>query len=387
MYLGHAAPDWTVVGRHDLIIVNMEWAHRAPHQLRRIRRANPEATILAYVTVQEIVRPQTVAGLSDRYRYRRQLARNLRAEWWLRNSSGAHISLYHDTWMLNPASGWGQHLARFMARTVMGTGLFDGVYYDNAWSSPDWLGREQRIDMDGDGRADIDQYGPSGVASRWDAAMVGVFAETRRLSPGIVLMGNGSAGYYEAYGRPFQPPHHRWLNGALDEHWPRYNQSWERARMRSDGWMSRARQRPLFVVQAEPAGWKNDPVSDLAGMRFAFASAQLFGAHFAYSRGDHQQSSWWYDEFFGAGLGRHYLGVARGPVRRVGGVFLRRFAHGLVAVNPGTSPLTVTLPRGVWRHLSGRQDAGVNNGRRVTRLTVPPRDGRVVVAPRAARVR
>lgn len=377
MFLGQDAPDWNVLGRHDLLIVDMEWAHRAPEQLRRIRARNPRVQILAYVTIEEIVRPATIATLSDYFRYRKRLARGIQERWWLRTAGGGHLSLYDNTWMLDPASGWGSHLARFMARTVMGSGHFDGIYYDNAWASPNWLGGH-RVDLDRDGRDDRTQHGDAWIAARWDSGMARVLRETVRLAPRAILMGNGAANHYERWGDPWQPPHHRWLHGALDEHWPAYTPSLAAGRARITGWLERARPRALFVLQSEPAGWRNDPLSDLPRMRHAFATAQIHGAHFAYSRGDHQQS-WWLDEFDGAGRGRHYLGRARGDADTVAGVLLREYAGGLVLANDGPTARTITLPGGPWRALAGRQDRAANHGRPVTRITLAPRDGRVLV--------
>ncbi len=377
MYLGQDAPNWKVLARHDVVIVDMEWAHRAPQALKRIRKNNPRVRILAYVTIEEIVRPATLRQLSDYFRFRKRLGAAIRPDWWLRTAAGKHISLYENTWMLNPTTGWGRHLARFMAKTVMGTGRFDGIYYDNAWASPNWLGNEG-IDLDADGRDDREHRGGAWIARSWDAAMSEIFAETKRLAPNAILMGNGSANHYERWGSPFRPPHHRWLNGALDEHWPAYNESWATAQARMQGWLTRARRAPLFVVQSEPKGWKNDPLSDLARFRLAFGTAQINGAHFAYSRGDHQQT-WWLDEFGGGKLPRDYLGSPVSGPQTIDGVRLRVFTGGLVAVNPGPVARTIQLPAGPWRHLRGRQDPLTNNGRRVFRLTIPPRDGRVLV--------
>src|SRR5680860_1593708 len=115
--------------------------------------------------------------------------------------------------MLNPTTGWPKYLARFMTGTVLATGLFDGVYYDNAWASPVWL-EDGDIDLDRSGRADGEEHGRRWIGETWNDAIVRLFDETLARAPDALLMGNGSAATYEDYG-DFSPRHHEWLNLSL----------------------------------------------------------------------------------------------------------------------------------------------------------------------------
>jgi hypothetical protein len=377
-FLAQKGLDPEALSADDLIVVDMEWAHRDPAALREIRRLNPRITILAYVTSEEILTPEELAGVSDYYRYRKELAAGIHPDWYLGDGSGRHAQFFPSTWMVNPLTPWSGHLARFMTGTVLKTGLFDGIYYDNAWASPTWL-EDGAIDLDGDGRADGEEHGRDWIAQTWDEGMARLFAETRRLAPRAILMGNGSAAGYERYGTRFSPRHHVDLSGALDEHWPTADENWTEAVDRAYGWLSRARAPSFFVIQADTDG-DPGPDSDLQGMRFALGTALLTGSYFAYDAGDHGETNWWYDEYDDAGARRGWLGRPQGPdTPAPDGTHSRLFAHGMVVVNPTDDDRTVTLPAGTWRLIAGRQDPEVNTGQVVTSVTLAPHDARLLV--------
>ncbi len=371
--------DPAALARYDVVIVDMEWTHRDPEGLRRIRELNPDVTLLAYVASQEVMDPETLASVGDGFRFRRELAQGIDPSWYLRNGAGEPAVFFASTWMMNPTTGWSDHLARFMTRRVLSSGLWDGVYYDNAWSNPDWL-ENGDIDLDRDGQADGEEHGRRWIAETWNDAIIRIFARTRQLAgDDIVLMGNGSAAGYEDYGRRYSPRHHEYLNGALDEHWPTLNRSWPDAIRRAEGWLARARPEAFFVMQADPDR-ATSPTADLRGMRFALGSALLAEAHFAYDSGNHQQDDWRYDEYDGGGIGRGYLGDEAGPRHRLGAsLWAREFDGGLVVVNPTDQEATVALPGGPWRFIKGTQDPAANPGGPASELTLAPRDARILL--------
>ena len=378
-WLVHDDLDPDALARFDVVIVDMEWTHRDPAGLRRIRAENPDVTLLAYVGSQEIMDPDNIASVSDGFRFRKEIGGGIDPSWYLKDGEGQPAVFYPGTWMLNPTTGWPDFLARFVSRDVLSSGLWDGVYYDNAWSNPDWL-EDGDIDLDQDGRADGDEHGRRWIAETWNDAIVRLFDRTRRLAgDDIVLMGNGSAAGYEDYGRRYSPLHHEYLNGALDEHWPSLDRSWPDAVRRAEGWLARARPEAFFVIQADPDRAAS-PTADLRGMRFALASALLTESHFAYDRGNHGQDDWWYDEYDGGGVGRGYLGREAGPRTRLeGGVWSREFDGGLAVVNPTEQERTVALPGGPWEFIRGTQDPEANPGGPATEITLAPRDGRILL--------
>ena len=129
-WLGQSNIRPDALARYELIILDMEWVHRDPAALRRIKKINPRAKILAYFTAQEITEPSR--SLGDSFPFRREMRGQIKDAWWLRDDAGNRTSFYPGTLMLNPASGWGPYLERFMATRVLSTGLVHGVFYDNA---------------------------------------------------------------------------------------------------------------------------------------------------------------------------------------------------------------------------------------------------------------
>jgi hypothetical protein len=120
----------------------------------------------------------------------------------------------------------------------------------------------------------------------------------------------------------------------------------------------------------------NGAVSDYRFFRYAFASCRLGNAHFSYTDSALEYSSVpWFDEYEVA------FGVAKDPPSLLpwsNGVYRRRFEKAMVLVNPNSDARTVTLPAG-WRRLLAYQDPQVNSGASVRTLTLPPKDGIVLV--------
>jgi hypothetical protein len=378
-WLVHDDFDPEALARFDVVIVDMEWTHRDPAGLRRLREENPDVTLLAYVGSQEIMDPDNLASVGDGFRFRKAIAAGIDPSWYLRDGAGDPAVFYPRTWMLNPTTEWPDYLARFVSRNVLSSGLWDGIFYDNAWSNPEWL-QDGDIDLDQDGEADGEEHGRRWIAEAWNDGIIRLFARTRELAgQDITLLGNGSAAGQEDYGARYSPRHHEYLNGAFDEHWPTLNRSWPDAIRRAEGWLGRARPPAFFVEQADPNG-DVAPTADLRGMRFALASALLTEAHFAYDSGDHAQDDWWYDEFDGGGKARGYLGHEAGARFRIGdGVWAREFDGGLAIANPTDGEQTVTLPDGPWEFIRGSQDPEANPGGPATEVTLAPRDGRILL--------
>jgi hypothetical protein len=88
----------------------------------------------------------------------------------------------------------------------------------------------------------------------------------------------------------------------------------------------------------------------------------------------------WYDEYWGGSLNRRgYLGRTTGSaVKLKSGVWRRDFATGIALNNSTGSAQTVDL-HGTFRHLAGRQDRAVNNGKPVRSVTIANRDGVILL--------
>ncbi len=116
-------------------------------------------------------------------------------------------------------------------------------------------------------------------------------------------------------------------------------------------------------------------------MRYGLCSTLMDDGYFSYAKsstGHARNGVWWYDEYDNAGAGRGYLGTPVGDATKVGGAWRRDFTSGIALVNPTSGPVTVDLG-GTFGKIRGTQDPEVNNGKIVTSVTIPSRDGIILL--------
>ena len=127
--------------------------------------------------------------------------------------------------------------------------------------------------------------------------------------------------------------------------------------------------------------------TDYQGARYGLASCLLDNGYIAYSPGGSYAAIGWFDEY-GVSLGAPIAGPnnpnngtysSGGLTVWQNGVWRRDFANGIALVNPkGNGSQTVTLET-TYKHFSGTQDPGVNNGQSVTSVTLNDRDGVILL--------
>ena len=123
----------------------------------------------------------------------------------------------------------------------------------------------------------------------------------------------------------------------------------------------------------------------LRSMRWGLTLSLMTGVYYEL-RGDFygpvHDVRWWFDEFDG-GIGvrrRGYLGQPLGSYRRLAdGVYRRDFERGIALNNSSSKAQTIAL-RGTFRKLRGTQDPVLNDGSTVTSVTIPAKDGLILLA-------
>jgi hypothetical protein len=116
-------------------------------------------------------------------------------------------------------------------------------------------------------------------------------------------------------------------------------------------------------------------------MRFGLCSALLSNGFYQYApSGTSVDGLWRYDEYDNAGAGKGYLGQPTGPATQVGGAWRRDYTGGIALVNPSANAVTVQLG-GTFRKIKGTQAPTVNDGSLVTAVTIPSKDGLVLLRP------
>lgn len=160
-----------------------------------------------------------------------------------------------------------------------------------------------------------------------------------------------------------------------------------------NSWMSKCVQPAIFVYNASDGidGDLETARTDYKAMRFLLTLTLLNDGYFDYDEflvrnspaglnsGGHQ-SAWWYDEYDNAGRGAGYLGYPLAkPTQPVKGVFRRDFQKGLVLCNTTDAPQQISLEK-AYRRIAGTQDPVTNNGSTITGLTLPPKDGIILLS-------
>lgn len=352
------------LAKWDVVVLDMDQQVRYPERIRRLRQLNPTIKILAYVDASNIA----TARFSEESHFPGYvLAQQISESWYVHRADGARASIWPGSWMLNVTSQsptdnqgrrWSDALPQFIQEQMWSTGLWDGIFLDNAIDNATWFAGKN-LDITGDGRAESD----AAVDAAWKAGWQRMARNLRtRLGSKALIMGNGSVAFAGD------------LNGVLFENFPRYG--WANG---FRDYLNAIKQNDDPTVSALNGNTDNaNRPNDWQLMRFTLATALLGDGYYSFDEGDRNHGqTWWYDEYDAA------LGKASGPAERLQpsggtdvreGVWWRAYERGAVVVNSTSKSSVVELPA-VFERLRGVQDPGTNNGRLETSLTLGPKEG------------
>lgn len=366
------------LAKWDLLIVDMEAQENSRRELLKIRQLNPDIIILAYLTSQEIL------DGSDNYNnayLRQELAAGISDGWWLRDSSGRKVSNWPYTAMLNLSDGadpdgtgkrFNDYLPEFVADTLQASGLWDGVFYDNAWGDVSWVNSPD-LDLDNDGRAEA-----AAEADRlWAIGYKKMLAKTRQLTgPEFIIIGNGRV--YDGY--------QGLLNGMMLESFP---SSWENGGTWAGSMETYLK---LPAINANPSlpviNIYDKNQANYRHVRFGLASTLMGVGYFSYDYdvSNHGQT-WWYDEYgvnLGPAVSQPYnLLAPANPSVLQSGLWRRDFRNGVAIVNSTVKRQTYVLQKEELERLTGTQDTKINNGQMVNYLALDPQDGLILLKKNA----
>ena len=314
----------------------------------------------------------------------------------------------HQGWNLAGPVGRGTRelVARFFAYTAKLAGVYakrwDGVFSDNWTYSAIGLSWAYgpKLDTDRDGR--VDDYGT--LKRRWNDGLNEVGNRIRSYLPGMTVAGNGSwyplwlgyqgtdpQGWLKAsnatmvedisgfYTKPTPAQllgiASRWLGFRDPAGLPRYV-LFQLDALTNDG------EHLSIPASANPNDSKYmlDP-GVMRSMRWGLTLSLMAGAYFEIIVDDRHETLWWYDEYDGGkGIRRRgYLGAPQGPrVTLEPGVWRRDFKHGIAVNNSSSKDVTINLGK-PFRRLRGTQNPRLNDGRVVTRVTLPAHDGLILL--------
>ncbi|MFA7653481.1 MAG: putative glycoside hydrolase [Candidatus Magasanikbacteria bacterium] len=349
------------LAKWDLVILDMETQYTSPAQLTLLRKLNPSIVILAYITSEEI---RNDAATQNWGPLRKKLAQGLDSSWYLKDGSGNRLSFWEGTSMLNVSSvcpsvngvKFNQYLARFVSNEILGSGKWDGVFYDNGWEKLTWFTKNADLNNDGAADANLDNI--------WQAGMKELFDQTRLLTGGqYLVVTNGTSNVYRDQ-----------VNGIMSESFPAM-----------DGWkgtmniyyfqeQSASIKPRILIINANTGNTGNQ--NNYRAMRYGLFSTLLGNGYYSFDYGnsDHGQT-WWYDEY-NVNLGEP-SGVAY-SLNQVNNfnedIWRRDYFNGVVLLNSTNQAQSVDLG-GDFEKIKGTQDKTVNNGLIVDKVRLPARDG------------
>jgi hypothetical protein len=352
------------LARYDLLVLDMETQITSPAALKKIKELNPDIILLAYITPQEI-KADAASGSGV---MRRKLAAGIDQQWYITDLAQQKKSFWPGTWMLNVADNapqingvrFNQYLAQFVSKEILATGLWSGVFYDNAWREVQWVvGPDADLDKDGQKDSDIDAH--------WQEGMRALFRETRRLA------GNP----YYVVGNAPNDAYKNDLNGIMLESFPA--SGWKET-MRIYASTAQGGPLPRFMIINANTANKGTQMSNLKKFRFGLASTLMVDGYYSFDYGDQNHGqTWWYDEY------DVELGKAISPPLSLNNkaqfeedVWRREYENGIAIVNPTGQAQDVDLG-GEYEKLSGTQDKTTNNGAIVSQVNLPSKDGLIML--------
>jgi len=356
--------DYDKLAKYDLLVLPVEAQVYNKDLFSYLRKANQDIIILAYIPARSI-------NTIWRDSLHQKLLSDIKQSWYLRDSNGNKVSLWPGTWALNMNTGWPEYLASFTHNKVLSTGLWDGVFYDEV---------DSHISYSNNGDLDVNMDGykdnPNEMDKLWQNGFVKLFSKTRQLVGGqtIIFINGSSLDKYQPY-----------LNGRMFENFPT---PWERQGRWVDSMESykslsgKVGYTPIFIINGNTGNTGN--YNNFKKVRFGLASTLMNDGYFSFDYGDQDHGQLvWYDEF------NVFLGLPKTEAYNVfdknnkkikESIWRRDFENGLVLVNSTGETKRISLG-GEYEKLHGYQDPKYNDGAIIERVTIPAKDGLLLLRP------
>ena len=140
--------DWEIpdeqlaeLAKWDAVVFDVDQQARFPEKIRRLRALNPNVKIFAYVDSTSVAAARFV---EESWFPGYKLAHAIPEQWFLHRGK-ERVAWWPGTWMINitqkaPADAngkrWSDYLPEFIEKDVWSTGLWDGIFLDNAIPGP-----------------------------------------------------------------------------------------------------------------------------------------------------------------------------------------------------------------------------------------------------------
>ena len=271
--------------------------------------------------------------------------------------------------------------------------IVDRIEDEESWLIPRWC---RSIDPDCSNKEVTDSY--TAFDAAWNQGCAGFLEYLHTELSGKALISNTSGAYYQSLnGAIYESYPGNWVNDRPDSY-----EDWTERTIGEKGYLhvSKSGYTPHYTLaetyedeeMPEEDGSYDNPydkpgfVPDYQKMRYGLTTALLGDGYFSYeisTTGHGGLGLMWFDEYDNAGKGRGYLGQ---PVEEAhiimdagnGSVWRREYEYGTVICNPTDSQITVDLS-GIYWSIAGNQVPDINTGKSLEKITIGPRDGRILL--------
>jgi hypothetical protein len=362
---GHVLDDQKTIdtlSEFDLIVLPSEAQVYNKTFFQKIRTLNPDIIILAYMPT-----------ISWNYKYwtdplHKEMYKEIENDWWLKDGDGKRKSVWSNTYALNLNSDWPTFLAEYVDVEIIGSGYWDGIFYDEVQDTIDHI---SPLDVNRDGNNDT----ASEANTLWSERYAYLFSYTRELiGNDYILITNGSSS------SSFAP----YVNGRMFETFPSSDNSvtdWKNSTYDYLSFEDKVDYEPITIINVNTENTGDS--SDYQKVRYGITTTLLGNGFFGFDYGteDHAQL-WTYDEYDA------YLGSAKGEpdnllsnsARITSGIWERDYENGKVIVNATNESQEFYLD-GEYEKLHGTQDSNINNGSIISTLTLASKDGVILLRP------
>lgn len=368
----YASPTYQAkLAKCDVIVLTFvpESSLNVGNAVKAIKDINPNTLILQYEIFEDA---PTVAGQNTD-----SFNKVTAEDWWLRNADGSLATMPNPwnvgdvnitEWATRDANG--DHFPQWLAKRNQTMYLapfpqIDGMYMDLTNIKPtahtaDWK-RNNTTQNNGD--LDVGTSYRQGHAEGW--------ATHRTLNPNALLVGNVGASF------EFNPVEFNgkmnggYMEGMFDSlHAP--NNSLEFfgiARV-----LSRYKLTMEGTAKPKLVGFGvRGTATDYKFMRYAFTTCLMGDGYFSYSNAYNDVILFdEYDVDLGKPITKPF------PAAQAAGHYYRMFEKGVVVMNPTATAVTFHAPSG-YSYINGTQDHTVNKGGPAGNVTVPSKDGIIIL--------
>ncbi len=339
------------IEKYDLLVLVPQAQLYNKDFFAEVRKINPHVIILAYVPTVSYNNAWN-ASIYD------SLKSGIKSSWWLKDTTGKQVSIWPNTKALDLTSDWNTYLANWTMDKVLGSGDWDGVFYDEVSAEINFVNNV------------------SVTNTQWTDGLVKLLASTRsRMKPNQIIVINGSS---NAKLMPY-------VNGRMFESFPtpwEGTGTWTEITKRYLELEKQVGYDPVFIINSNSNNTgKQDNYQQI---RFHLATTLLGGGFFSYDYGtsSHEQT-WHYDEYDVA-LGNPVKPpqdlLVKGNTTIDQSVWSRDYEQGKAIVNSTGTAQKIKLD-GEYEKIHGHQDPKTNDGSIVSTVTIPANDGLILLRP------